>query len=129
MSGTKTFRSHGKRWELPNVVRAGGSMLGRPRFYEVTGYRPPRAGEWYLSGAVVEAYKAPADLSSPYLVIELGPEAVRSEAMIPKGEPDRDPLAMADALGAVYDWMVNADGEPLPGTEELVEQIREALGD
>lgn len=25
--------------------------------------RPPKRGEWYLSGAVVEAYRAPSDLT------------------------------------------------------------------
>lgn len=29
-------------------------------------YRPPRKGEWYLSGAVVTAYRAPNDLETPY---------------------------------------------------------------
>lgn len=33
--------------------------------------RPPRAGEWYLSGAVVEAYRAPNDLSSEFRIAEL----------------------------------------------------------
>lgn len=27
--------------------------------------RPPKKGEWYLSGAVIEAYQAPNDLSTP----------------------------------------------------------------
>ena len=33
--------------------------------------RPPRAGEWYLSGALIEAYRAPSDLSAPYPIAEL----------------------------------------------------------
>jgi hypothetical protein len=40
------------------------------------GYRNPKAGEFYLSGAVVTAYKAPNDLSSPYHVVEPGPDLV-----------------------------------------------------
>jgi hypothetical protein len=28
--------------------------------------RAPKAGEWYLSGAVITAYRAPNDLSIPY---------------------------------------------------------------
>jgi hypothetical protein len=31
-------------------------------------FRPPRKGELYLSGAVVEAYIAPSDLSSAYRI-------------------------------------------------------------
>ena len=33
--------------------------------------RPPRAGEWYLSGAIVEAYRAPNDLTTPYHIARL----------------------------------------------------------
>jgi hypothetical protein len=33
--------------------------------------RCPKAGEWYLSGAEVEAYKAPSDLSEVYHIAEL----------------------------------------------------------
>lgn len=28
--------------------------------------RPPRKGEWYLSGATIAAYQAPNDLTTPY---------------------------------------------------------------
>lgn len=33
--------------------------------------RAPKAGEWYLSGAVVEAYKARGDFDSEYLIAKL----------------------------------------------------------
>lgn len=33
--------------------------------------RPPKRGEWYLSGAIVEGYKAPNDLSTPYHIAKL----------------------------------------------------------
>lgn len=33
--------------------------------------RPPRKGEWYLSGAIIEAYMAPNDLSSPHAIATL----------------------------------------------------------
>lgn len=33
--------------------------------------RAPRQGEWYLSGAVVEGYRAPNDLSTPYHIAKL----------------------------------------------------------
>lgn len=29
-------------------------------------FRPPRKGEWFLSGAIVAAYQARADLTTPY---------------------------------------------------------------
>lgn len=33
--------------------------------------RPPRKGEWFLSGAIVEAYYSPATLSQSYHIAEL----------------------------------------------------------
>lgn len=33
--------------------------------------RPPRRGEWYLSGAVIGAYRAAADLTSEYPIARL----------------------------------------------------------
>jgi len=33
--------------------------------------RPPRQGEWYLSGAVVEAYQASKDLSQSFRIARL----------------------------------------------------------
>lgn len=29
-------------------------------------FRPPRKGEWYLSGAIIESYQAKANLLQPY---------------------------------------------------------------
>lgn len=34
-------------------------------------YRPPRAGEWYLSGAIIAAYRAPSDLARPFHIARL----------------------------------------------------------
>ena len=33
--------------------------------------RPPVKGEWYLSGAIPEAYRAVEDLSTPYQICKL----------------------------------------------------------
>lgn len=33
--------------------------------------RAPKAGEWYLSGAVIEAYQAPNDLSQEFHIAKL----------------------------------------------------------
>ena len=37
---------------------------GKPR-------RCPKKGEWYLSGAIIEAYRAPNDLSTPFHIATL----------------------------------------------------------
>lgn len=34
-------------------------------------FRPPRKGEWYISGAIPEAYRAPNDLSTPYMIAHI----------------------------------------------------------
>jgi hypothetical protein len=34
-------------------------------------YRPPLAGDWYLSGAIITAYRAAADLSQPFYIARL----------------------------------------------------------
>ena len=45
--------------------------------------RPPRKGEWYLSGAIVEAYRAPNDLSTPHLIADLwARDAESNETML-----------------------------------------------
>ena len=33
--------------------------------------RPPKKGEWYLSGSIVEAYYAPNDLPTPFVIARL----------------------------------------------------------
>jgi hypothetical protein len=34
-------------------------------------FRPPKAGEWFLSGAIVGAYRAPNDLPTAYYIARL----------------------------------------------------------
>lgn len=41
------------------------------RFIWIGETRPPRVGEWFLSGAIVEAYLARADMTSAYPVAVL----------------------------------------------------------
>lgn len=53
---------------------------GKPR-------RNPRKGEWYLSGAIIEAYLAPSDLNSPFHIAVLARTATKTRAVAPyKGE-------------------------------------------
>lgn len=52
-----------------------GSVLGlgkdRNKRYKATGeFRAPKRGEYYLSGAVIQAYRAPNDLSTEYWIAE-----------------------------------------------------------
>ena len=53
----------------------GHATMARP-----TGaFRKPKKGEWYLSGAIVEAYQAPNDLTSAYHIAKLVTVAVTTQ--------------------------------------------------
>ena len=45
-------------------------------------YRPPRAGEYYISGAIPEVYRAPNDLITPYHIARLVRIAVETRYQI-----------------------------------------------
>jgi hypothetical protein len=38
--------------------------------YRKIAFRNPKKGEWYLSGAIVTAYRARNDMTSPYHIVE-----------------------------------------------------------
>lgn len=49
-------------------------------FYEHEGLRAARPGEFYLSGAIVRAYKAPQGTTSPYQIVKPTARALRLKA-------------------------------------------------
>lgn len=51
---------HGPRRSLPH-----------PCFFEIVGWRSPRQGEWFLSGAIIQAYRASRDFpeTSEYWIV------------------------------------------------------------
>jgi hypothetical protein len=55
-------------------------------FYRVVGTRPPKKGEWYLSGAILEAWRAPNDLTTAYQI------AVPTHYAVPRTGYDRGPV-------------------------------------
>lgn len=55
-------------------------------FYEYVGYRAPKAGEWYVSGAIPQGYRAPNDLSAEYHIVRPTFKAVLKSVHV-KGEP------------------------------------------
>lgn len=68
-----------------NFIPARQSGLFAQRhFYRVLGFRAPKRGEYYLSGAIVEAWQAPNDLTTEYTVVEKGPRAVRRFIEVPE---------------------------------------------
>ena len=64
---------------LPKVVnfipRMQSGIIPHRHFYKVLGKRQPKKGEFYLSGAIVEAYEAAFDMMDEYIVVEKGPRA------------------------------------------------------
>ncbi len=66
----------------PGYTIAPGNMSsfkrlgsGQPRItikaHLIGEFRPPKAGEYYLSGAIPAAYRAPDDFISPYHICKL----------------------------------------------------------
>ena len=51
-------------------TRFSPKRLGAMCFYEVVDKRPPRAGEYFVSGAIPEAYFAPNDLSTVFTIVK-----------------------------------------------------------
>jgi len=68
----KIVRIEGKKLTIPRVLPFCERCMINPNFceYEVKGFREPKKGEWYLSGATVKPYQAPNDLSGKYWVVE-----------------------------------------------------------
>ena len=57
--------------KVVNFIPCGHSGLSPQRyFYRKVGFRRPKKGEWFLSGAIVEAYQAPNDLAPEYQIVE-----------------------------------------------------------
>ena len=77
-----------RRPKAPDVVFFG--FLKRPGdqfgpalcYYEILGFRPPMKGEYYLSGAIVEAYRAPNNLNERYWVVKPTHYAVPTHGFI-----------------------------------------------
>jgi hypothetical protein len=57
-----------RRIEMSKKYHAA-SWVDPNRWFERTGeYRPPKKGEYYISGAIPEVYKAPNDLSQDHTI-------------------------------------------------------------
>jgi hypothetical protein len=52
---------------IPKLVAFDG--VKDKRNYDVVGFKAPKKGEYYLSGAIVAAHKASVDMVTPYWVV------------------------------------------------------------
>ena len=66
------------RHGLPSIG-SGVAGIGAQQTGE---FRPVRKGEWYLSGSVVEAYRAPNDLRQPYHIARLVRARVETKLVV-----------------------------------------------
>lgn len=71
-----------KRYRIPAVMHfpgafRTGSGLALPHRVVFVRYGKPRAGEYYVSGAIPEVYLAASDLTSDYIIVEPGAEMTR----------------------------------------------------
>jgi hypothetical protein len=67
---TKIHREKEKKWTLPKFLQFGTPFKPNMRAYDILGFRKPKQGEYFLSGAICTAYEAPNDLGTEYLVIK-----------------------------------------------------------
>lgn len=65
----RKFAIGGRYFILPDILRCGESFVYRA--YEPVGFRCPRRGEHFVSGAIPEIFYAPNDLSNEYLVVNI----------------------------------------------------------
>ena len=77
------YRQGRKKWTLPDNIHFDGERVARFA-YEVVGYREPKKGEYFLSGAIPEAYYAPNDLSTEYLVVRKKEKMVLRQVWVPE---------------------------------------------
>lgn len=80
----QNVRIKGSLYRLPlilNFDNGNEHVRFNARFYRVVDFRPPKKGEWFLSGAKVEAYLAPNDLLGTYLIIIPTAKVIRVETI------------------------------------------------
>jgi len=69
LNNTKIHRENNKKWKLPTILHfrkthSDFGLGGTMNKYDVLGYRKPKAGEYYLSGAKITAYYSSNDLNT-----------------------------------------------------------------
>lgn len=65
----KVIKHKGHKWVVPERVIFEGNLSPYPIPYSVIGYRKPKQGEYYLSGAIPTGYKANNDLPDKHLIV------------------------------------------------------------
>lgn len=86
---------------LPKVLfferlekRDGGIGIGggARAYYRVIGRRAPKRGEWYVSGAIPQAYRMPNDAGPSFVMLIVEPTHYAGRTADVKGPPVRLPI-------------------------------------
>jgi len=81
-------RLKGRKWTLPDIVLFGNyEFLNKHYTYEVVDFRPPLKDEFYLSGAIPQAYQARNNLSTPFLIVVQKTRMILRQAWVPFDKP------------------------------------------
>lgn len=79
MNNTKIVRIKGRKFVLPIVFSKYEYVNKRFSrvllFWDAVDYRAPKKGEYFLSGAIPQPYKATNDMTQEYLVIKFTDKA------------------------------------------------------
>lgn len=74
---TKRISIGDKHWDVPIVLPFTGNQYKYDwRIVKTIDFRPPLAGEFYLSGNPVEVWRAPNDLTQEFLIVKPGRKVV-----------------------------------------------------
>ena len=119
---------HGNAYpgRTPKGKFPGEYLLKPERVFSATGeFRPPKKGEYYLSGAEIQAYRAPADLDTAYWI------ATRKEPDFTWMDADKPapPKHSPEPILALYElvqWAKGLRGDK-DGNPYCVPEVKRAL--
>jgi len=114
-------KNHYPLADCPTMEERPANVTQRNLRCEATGeFRAPKKGEWYLSGAIIEGYKAPLDLSTPFhiarLIVWPDPERFALEAFV----------ATVEATGGVMNIAVDDRPYLVPVADEQWADLADA---
>lgn len=71
VGATTKVQAGGKTWTFPTVMPFGGEQFPtNMHTWSFEGYRFPKKGEWFVSGAIPRPYMAPNDLTTRYVIVK-----------------------------------------------------------
>lgn len=78
--------------KLPSRTGAPGISGGARAYFRIVGRRPPKRGEWYVSGAIPQAWRMPNDAGPSFVMLIVEPTHYAGRTADFKGPPVKMPL-------------------------------------